>query len=78
LENILPFIEGKLFLKVNRKKTKVAHISKVKYLGYSFYRYKGKCRFRVHPKSVSKMKDKIRELTDRNSGMSNVTPTRVI
>ena len=71
LENILPFIEGKLFLKVNRKKTKVAHISKVKYLGYSFYRYKGKCRFRVHPNSVSKMKDKIRELTDRNNGMSN-------
>jgi len=72
LENILPFIEGKLFLKVNTKKTKVAQISKVKYLGYSFYRYKGKCRFRVHPKSVSKMKDKIRELTDRNNGMSNV------
>src|SRR5574344_1953235 len=71
LENILPFIEGKLFLKVNRKKTKVAHSSKVKYLGYSFYRYKGKCRFRVHPKSVSKMKDKIRELTDRNNRMSN-------
>ncbi len=71
LENILPSIEGKLFLKVNRKKTKVAHISKVKYLGYSFYRYKGKCRFRVHPKSVAKMKDKIRELTDRNNGMSN-------
>ena len=71
LENILPYIEGKLFLKVNRKKTKVAHISKVKYLGYSFYRYKGKCRFRVHGKSVAKMKNKIRELTDRNNGMSN-------
>ena len=71
LNNIVPFIEGKLFLKVNRKKTKVAHISKVKYLGYSFYRYKGKCRFRVHPKSVEKMKNKIRELTDRNNGMGN-------
>ena len=71
LENILPIIEGKLFLKVNRKKTKVSHISKVKYLGYSFYRYKGKCRFRVHTKSVAKMKDKIRQLTDRNNGMSN-------
>ena len=53
LKNIIPFIEGKLFLKVNRKKTEVAHISKVKYLGYTFYRYKGKCRFRVHPKSVA-------------------------
>ena len=71
LENIIPFIEGKLFLKVNRKKTGVAHISKVKYLGYSFYRNKGKCRFRVHPKSVIKMRNKIRELTDRNNGMSN-------
>ena len=71
MENILPFIEEKLFLKVNRKKTQVAHISKVRYLGYSFYRYKGKCRFRVHPKSVTKMKNKIRELTDRNKGISN-------
>ena len=72
LKNIIPFIERKLFLKVNRKKTGVEHISKAKYLGYSFYRYKGKCRFRVHPKSVTKMKNKIRELTDRNKGMSNV------
>ena len=71
LKNIIPFIEGKLFLKVNRKKTEVAHISKVKYLGYTFYRYKGECRFRVHPKSVTKMRNKIRELTDRNNGMSN-------
>ena len=71
LKNIIPYIEGKLFLKVNRKKTEVAHISKVKYLGYTFYRYKGKCRLRVHPKSVVKMKNRIRELTDRNQGISN-------
>ena len=43
----------------------------MKYLGYTFYKYKGKCRFRVHPKSVKKMKKKLRELTDRNNGMSN-------
>ena len=71
LNNILPYIEGKLFLKVNRKKTSVEHISKVKYLGYSFYRYKGKCRFCVHPKSISKMKNKIKELTDRSNGWGN-------
>ena len=73
LENIIPFIEEKLFLKVNRKKTQVAHISNVKYLGYTFYRYRGKCRFRVHPKSVTKMKNAIRNLTDRNNGMSNAS-----
>ena len=71
LNNIVPYIEGKLFLKVNRTKTCVAHVSKVKYLGYSFYRYKGTCRFRVHPKSVIKMKNKIRELTDRHNGWGN-------
>jgi len=71
LENIVPFIEKKLFLKVNREKTVVAHISKVKFLGYAFYRYKGKCRFRVHPKSVEKMKSKIRELTKRSNGWGN-------
>ena len=71
LSNILPFIEEKLFLKVNRKKTKVSHISRVKYLGYTFYRYQGKCRFRVHPESVGKMKERIREITDRHKGISN-------
>ncbi|RBP66750.1 group II intron reverse transcriptase/maturase [Alkalibaculum bacchi] len=71
LENIMPHIEGKLFLKVNREKTKVAHISKVRYLGYSFYRYKGKCRLRVHPKSIAKMKAKLKELTSRSNGWGN-------
>ncbi len=71
LRIIIPFIEEKLFLKVNRKKISVAHISKVKYLGYAFYRYKGKCRFWVHSKSVTKMKDNFRELTKRNNGWGN-------
>ena len=33
LEHIIPFITGKLYLKVNLEKTTVSHISKVKYLG---------------------------------------------
>lgn len=71
LRNMIPYIEQKLFLKVNRDKTVVEHISKVKYLGYSFYKYEGKCRFRVHPKSINKMKAKLRELTSRSNGMGN-------
>ncbi len=71
LEKLIPFIEGKLFLKVNREKTTTAHISKVKYLGYTFYRYKGTCRFRVHPKSVKKFKEKLKQITDKNNGWSN-------
>ena len=44
---------------------------KVKYLGYGFYRYKGKCRMRVHPKSIRKMKNRLRELTVRGNKWSN-------
>ncbi|MGL5434381.1 MAG: group II intron reverse transcriptase/maturase [Lachnospiraceae bacterium] len=71
LEKIIPYIEGKLKLKVNRTKTTVTHISKIKYLGYAFYRYKGKCRLRVHPKTLVKMKAKLRELTHKNNGWGN-------
>ena len=69
LDHILPYIEGKLFLKVNREKTQVTHVNRVKYLGYSFYTHKGEGRLRIHPKSVRKFKDKIREVTGRSNGM---------
>ena len=65
MNHIVPYITGKLYLKVNLGKTTVSHISKVKYLGYGFYRNKGKCRMRVHSKSVKK------ELTVRGNKWSN-------
>jgi RNA-directed DNA polymerase len=71
LQNILPFIEGKLFLKVNKEKSQVAHVRNVKFLGYSFYRIKGKGRLRIHPKSIQKMKAKIKGLTSRSNGWGN-------
>lgn len=71
MRNIIPYITEKLFLKVNLEKTTVAHISKVKYLGYGFYRCKGKCRLRVHWKSVVKMRKRLRELTGRGNRWSN-------
>ena len=61
----------KLYLKINLEKTTVSHINKVKYLGYGFYRHKGKCRMRVHAKSVRKMKNHLRELTVRGNKWSN-------
>jgi len=70
LEHILPYIEGKLFLKVNREKTQVAYIGNVKYLGYGFYVHKGEGRLRAHPKSVKKLREKIRKVTGRSNGMS--------
>lgn len=71
LANLIPFIESKLFLKVNREKTEVAYVGKVKFLGYAFYITKDKdAGLRVHPKSVAKMKTKIRKITSRSNGMS--------
>ena len=73
LENIIPFIEGKLFLKVNRNKTTVDLASRVRFLGFSFYQHKGKARVRIHPKSITKMRRKVKELTARSNGMGNKT-----
>ena len=67
-ESIATFIESRLHLKVNRDKTEVSYVGRVKYLGYSFYMVKGKCRLRLHPKSVAKMKAKLKELTSRSNG----------
>lgn len=65
-ESISTFIELRLHLKVNCDKTEVSYVGKVKYLGYSFYMMKGECR--LHPKSVAKMKAKLKELTSRSNG----------
>lgn len=67
-KSITKFIEGKLFLKVNKEKTVVSYIRGVKYLGYSFYVNKGKCQLTVHPKSKARMKSKLKELTSRSNG----------
>ena len=69
LSHISSFIEGKLFLKINREKTKVANVAKVKFLGYGFYIYRGQGRLRVHPQSIQKLKEKIRKITGRSNGM---------
>ena len=71
MRSIIRFIEDKLFLKVNMEKSQTAPMNKVKFLGYSFYKMKGEGRLRIHPKSVSKMKARIKELTSRSNGWGN-------
>jgi group II intron reverse transcriptase/maturase len=70
LEHILPFIEKKLKLRVNKDKTSVSYIGRVKFLGYGFYPSKGGIKFRVHKKSIARMKNRIREITSRRRGIS--------
>ena len=65
LKHIIPFIEKKLFLKVNREKTVVAYAGKIKFLGYGFYKSRKGYGLCVHAKSKAKMKAKVKELTSR-------------
>ena len=71
MDNTVSFVEKKLFLKVNREKTKVDLARKLKFLGFSFYNAKDGVRVRIHPKSIIKMKAKVKLLTGRSSGLSN-------
>ena len=71
MAHILPFIENKLKLRVNKEKTKVAYIGCVKFFGYGFYPNKGSnIKFKVHCKSIEKMKNRVREITSRSKGIS--------
>lgn len=74
MAHILPFIENKLKLRVNKEKTKVAYIGHVKFLGYGFYPSKGsKIKLKVHKKSIEKMKSRVRVITSRSRGISYET-----
>jgi len=70
LEHILPFIEKKLKLRVNKAKTSVSYIGRIKFLGYGYYSSKGGVKLRVHKKSIVKMKNRVREITSRRRGIS--------
>lgn len=68
MKGITEFIENKLYLKVNKSKSKVANCTEIKFLGFGFYyspRHK-QIRARVHPKSIRKFKDKLKLLTSRS------------
>lgn len=68
-ESISKFIEGRLKLKVNREKTEVAYIGRLKFLGYGFYVRNGKCRLRLHQKTEAKLRRRLKAITSRNNGM---------
>lgn len=66
MTSITKFIEEKLKLKVNKEKSTVGRPWKLKFLGYTFYFAKGGVRFRVHEKSILKLKKSLKELTGRS------------
>ena len=65
MASVTAFLEKRLKLRVNRGKSAVDYASKRKFLGYRILGGKG---LGVHPKSVNRLKDKVRSITRRNRG----------
>ena len=63
--SITDWIERKLGLKVNAEKTKVTPPSKLKYLGFGFWKDKEGWKARPHESSVEKLKRKLKHLCKR-------------
>ncbi|AYD46365.1 group II intron reverse transcriptase/maturase [Arachidicoccus soli] len=69
--SIQNFVEKKMKLKVNKEKSKVDRPVKRKFLGFSFYYKKGKqMGIRVAPKSVTRLKETLRDLFHQGRGRS--------
>jgi hypothetical protein len=65
MEGCVKFLEGKLKLKVNRKKSAVGSPMKLKFLGFSLYQWKRETKIRVHEKSLKRLKERLKAMTSR-------------
>lgn len=73
MDSITRYIESKLLLKVNRKKSKIGRPIEIKYLGFTFYnQFKAKkYKAKAHEESIQKVVRKLKQLTSRRWGVSN-------
>ncbi len=69
MKSVTRFVEGKLKLKVNRDKSAVARPWNRKFLGFSFLSNK-QATIRLASKTISGLKEKVREITKRSRPMS--------
>ncbi len=65
LESVKRYLEKKLKLKVNPKKSKVERASRAQFLGFSFFRRKGEVLIRIANRTKERFLEKIRSLTRR-------------
>lgn len=70
LASITKYIEEKLKLKVNREKTKVSRPTSSVLLGFSFYQRDQKWEIRIAEKSIKRIKEKCKAITQRSNGKS--------
>jgi RNA-directed DNA polymerase len=66
MASVSAFLEGKLRLRVNRHKSAVAPVEERSFLGYRIWSTGG---LGIAPKSLTRMKDRLRAITRRNRGI---------
>lgn len=70
MHSITGWIERKLRLKVNATKSKVTTPSKLKYLGFGFWKDRDEWKARPHQDSVKRFERKLKQLTRRSWSVS--------
>lgn len=68
MASVRSFVEGRLGLRVNERKSTVDRPWNYKLLGFGFYRRKDGTRVGVHKKTLRRFKDRVREITGRSKG----------
>ncbi len=68
LASVRRFLEQKLKLKVNEKKSKVDRPAKRKVLGFRLFRWKDQVRIGIAPKAMTRGRERLRALTRRTRG----------
>ena len=68
--SVTGFITKRLKLQVNEAKSAVSYPWWRKYLGFSFTSTRADPRVRIHSKSLKRFKERVRELTSRDCGLS--------
>ncbi|HEY1005570.1 MAG TPA: group II intron reverse transcriptase/maturase, partial [Sphingobacteriaceae bacterium] len=68
--SISQFLEKKMRLKVNHEKSKVDQPRNRKFLGFSFYSRKGGIGIRISPESISRFRNKVKDLCRMGRGMN--------
>jgi group II intron reverse transcriptase/maturase len=66
LEGVTGFVERRLKLKVNRRKSSVKHAARATVLGFGFLRRNGGVDIRIDPRALKRMRERVRRLTGRS------------
>ncbi len=70
IESIAQYVERRLKLRVNRKKSAVDRATKRPFLGFGFFSRNGQAKVRVDPNARTRAKERLRKLTSRRWGVS--------